>query len=186
MTHTTTRRAFYLNFIDRGLEYHHPPELIRPLLEEQEQQELLGISCYFKVKNSRTWTPIKAGRITSDLAKELEYFAYINKHENPNKPGEFKYFPLSHPCRGTDIIIRMDKGPPVRYDCWKYEPCHLTKQELKYLWQPIHFPRTESFADALQSYQSLRLRFVTNGNGDDDGPKDECRWTTTANGGDFE
>jgi hypothetical protein len=178
--------TFYSNFIDRDLEGHHPPKLVRPLPEEQEQQELLDVPCYFKVKNSRTWTPIKAGRIPSSLNTQLQSLVHINRRENPNNPGEFKYFALSHPRRGMDIIIRMDKGPSVRYDGRKYESSQLTKQELKYLWQPIHSLRPGSFADALRSYQSLQLRFVTNSKGDEGSSKRDSKWTTAASNADFE
>jgi hypothetical protein len=177
--------TFYSNFIDRDLECHRPSNLIRPLPEEQEQRELLGIPCYFKLKNSRTWTPIKSGRITSSLDAKLQSLAQLNRHENPNNPGEFKHFSLSHPRRGMDITIRMHKGPPVSYDCRKYESSQLTKQELKYLWQPIHSLRPESFADALRSYQSLQLRFITNSKGDEGGFKRDSKWTTAASKGDF-
>jgi hypothetical protein len=178
--------TFYSNFIDRDLEFHHPPKLVRPLPEEQQRQELLGVPCYFKVKNSSTWTPIKAGKITSGLERQLQSVAYMNRHENPNNPGEFKRFSLSHPRRGMDVIIRMDKGPPVRYECRKYESSQLTKQELKYLWQPIHSVRGESFADAIRSYQSLQPRFITNSKGNEASSKRESERTTAASNGVFE
>jgi hypothetical protein len=80
----------------------------------------------------------------------------------------------------------MDKGPPVSYDYGKYESSQLTKQERKYLWQPIRSLRPESFSDALRSYQRLQSRFIANSNGNEASSKRESERTTAASNGLFE
>jgi hypothetical protein len=125
--------VYWSNFIDRLLQDDRPCHRSKPLLpEERQRQELLGYECRFKVKGSKTWTPIRAGRITPKLAEKLHNLVKLNFHCHP-RTGQKKYFSLSCPRYGMDIAIYHDRSPPPRYDAQRGEQIPLTEEEQNHL-----------------------------------------------------
>jgi hypothetical protein len=149
--------VYWSNFIDRLLQDDRPYHRSKPLPEERQRQDFLGYECRFKIKGSKTWTPIRAGRITPKLAEKLHNLVKLNYHP---RTGQKKCFSLSHPRYGVDIAIYHDRGPPARYDAQRGEQVPLTEREQNYLWQNIACLKPEKFEVATQAYQTLKSKLI--------------------------
>jgi hypothetical protein len=150
---------YWSNFIIRDLQ-DNPPNKRLPLFpEERQPAELLGVQCRFKTKGSKSWTPVRASRITQKLARKLQSLTRLNVHTNP-KTGATKSFDLSHPRRGMDVLIYHDVSAN-RYDAQRGDQTQLTEEEQRYLWQPIDCLKPDKFQQAVRDYNALRPNFIT-------------------------
>lgn len=139
---------YYSNAIVRSLQEDEPSKKSKPTEEEAESG--------FKKKGSKTWTPVRAVRLTRTLVRELKKLGALNRVKD-KKSGETKAYPLSHPKYGCDINIMYDpneKTPAKKYMVQKGERTALTEDEQEYLMQPIEdLQKPDSLKEANKSFE---------------------------------
>ena len=116
---------YYTNCIVRSLQKQKPSEAVEPTEEEAQSG--------FKDKDSETWTPVRALRLSTGPLRLLKDLKSLNVHEN--KDGDSEGYPVSHLRYGCDVNIKQNESaaPAQRYQVQKGEHTPLTKLERQYL-----------------------------------------------------
>lgn len=139
---------YYSNAIVRSLQEEEPSKLKEPTKKEAKTG--------FKEKGSKTWTPVRAVRLTRTLIRELKKLSSLNRAKD-KKTGESKSFPLSHPKYGCDIQIMYDpneKTPAKKYMVQKGERTALTSEEQEYLlWSIEGMQEPDSLKDSTKDFE---------------------------------
>jgi hypothetical protein len=139
---------YYSNAIVRSLQEDEPSKKQKHTEEEKESG--------FKKKGSKSWTPIRAVRLTRTLVRELKKLGALNRVKD-KKSGETKAYPLSHPKYGCDINIMYDpneKTPAKKYMVQKGERTALSDEEQEYLMQPIEdLQKPDSLKESNKSFE---------------------------------
>lgn len=115
---------YFANAISRK-DQQNAPEKIRVTAAEAESG--------FKSKDSDSYTPCKAVRLTNSVLRRLKELRQLNVHENAE--GESMNYSVMHPKYGVDLSIKKDKElPPAnQYDVQIGTHSPLKKEERAYL-----------------------------------------------------
>lgn len=148
----STNTDYLYNAINRELQ-----EEITPKIATQEEAD-----SGFKVKDSKSRTPVQVVRLTKSLANKLKDLKNLNVHLVPvkGKGGETKKSrvaqDLSHPKYGIDVFLKYDSKADAAnaYSVQKDAVTPLTDEEVEFLrWDIESFPylnepESEEEADA--------------------------------------
>ena len=115
---------YFVNAISRK-DQQNAPERIKATAAETESG--------FKSKESESYTPCKAVRLTNSVLRRLKELRQLNVHENAE--GESMNYSVMHPKYGVDLSIKKDKDlPPAnQYDVQIGTHSPLKKEERAYL-----------------------------------------------------
>ena len=147
-----TSIEYYVNVIHRS-EQKNAPESVRASKEE--------LASGFKDKESDSWTPVKALRLSRSLFQKVQNLKQLNVHENED--GDNVGYPVSHHKLGIDINIKHDKdlAPANQYEAQmgKGDATPLTKTEVKYLkWDLSALMVTPTEAETDEEYAKWAKR----------------------------
>lgn len=151
---------YFVNGIMRGLKA--PRDLTEPTDEEAES----GL----KQMDSDTWTPIRAVRMPSSLARSVKELKSLNVHETESGSENFS---VLHPKFGCDILVKFNKdaAPAQRYTVQLSDKTPLTKAEKAYLiWDLSDLQQVPSLEETKKEYTSWSKR---NGHSSEDGDDDD-------------
>ena len=106
--------------------------------EQQNEPERIKVTkgeadSGYKDKNSESWTPNKAIRLTGSVLRRLQDLRQLNTHEAPD--GETLNYPVSHAKYGCDVSIKRDKSvaPAQMYEIQMGAQAPMTKAERGFL-----------------------------------------------------
>lgn len=157
-------RKYLGNVIVRELaatEPRNPPQT-RPA---EQQARLLGpegdpesIQVLFKMKESRSWTPVRVLRASTSLASTLQALTKINKHGGEPKQ-------LSDVRFGRDVMVlyNKDAAGSAKYQATfgNDGPGPLSKEERRYLMWPIFgLLKPEEQSAAEQEWERLAPKYI--------------------------
>ena len=151
---------YFVNGIMRGLKA--PRDLTEPTDEEAES----GL----KQMDSDTWTPIRAVRMPSSLARAVKELKSLNVHETESGSENFS---VLHPKFGCDILVKFNKDatPAQRYTVQLSDKTPLTKAEKAYLiWDLSDLQQVPSLEETKKEYTSWSKR---NGHSSEDEDDDD-------------
>lgn len=161
---------YYSNFIDRVMQKKGPPESSDPPTPEEKASG-------FKDKESETWTPCVAVRLTSSGIRSMKDLKQLNTHDDDE--GNTKAFAISHPEYGCDINILKDKEkPPANmYAFQKGEHSPLTKAEKRYLQWDLsdltEYPTSKEVEEEFAKWAAkMGVKGVKKASGDDEEEED--------------
>lgn len=150
-----------INAIDRKEQKNEPRRKSKPTKEEREVHKIDGGKYRFKSKDSETWSPVGAYRITSSAGGKIQDIAAINRKKN-KKTGNVEAFGPEDAVNGFDLAIKFDpdRAPAEQYSVQKHENTKLTDEEKEYHIQNIWAEKPEKLADAIKEAESLASRMV--------------------------
>lgn len=160
---------YWSNAIIRSLQKQKPEEVTKPTKEE--------VKTGFKDKDSETWTPNRAVKLTAGLLRALKELKPLNIHEGPE--GDSIPFSVSHTKYGCDVMVKYNKdaAQASRYGVQKGDPKPLSKEEralLTYDISDLH--PLPTLAEAKAEYKSWleRMNGKKKKSSDDDDDEDEA------------
>ena len=131
---------YYVNLLDRGLQEDRPKKAKPPTGEEAKTG--------FKVKGSKSWSPIRVARFPRTLVESIIKLTELNRISGETKQ-------LSDPKYGRDLYVLFNKNASSPSNMWdvQVDPdghSKLSKEEQGYLFYDI-----KSALEELQSQESL-------------------------------
>lgn len=143
--------VYYQNAIIRALQEDKP----KKVREHTKSERKTG----FKEKGSKSWTPVRALRITPGFIRDIKNTAALNRHKA--KDGTKKSFGLTHPKYGCDVEIMYDSKAAAgkKYSIQKGDKSRLTEEEEEYLMQQVEgLIKAEKEKDAKSEYARWKKR----------------------------
>lgn len=124
------QRTGWINAIIRAEQSKEPGTLPKHTKAERESG--------MKDKDSESWTPAYAVRMTKTLVERVQGLKGTNTHHN-KKTGETASYQMSDMRYGCDLMIKYDKdaAPASQYDVQKSDRSPLTEEEKAYLLQDL-------------------------------------------------
>ena len=153
---------YFSNAISRK-EQQNAPERIRATAAETESG--------FKSKDSESFTPVKAIRLTNSVLRRLKELRQLNVHENAE--GDSMNYSVMQVKYGVDLQIKKDKDlPPAnQYDVQMGAHAPMKKEERAYLiWDLSELMITPSAEDTAKEYAKWAAKMGL-GQKEDDEPK---------------
>lgn len=147
------QRTAWINAIIRKEQSKEPADQPKHTKAERESG--------MKDKDSDSWTPIFALRMTKSLVDRIQGLKGTNTHRD-KKSGETKSYHMSDERFGCDLMIKYDKdAPPAnQYDVQKSDRTPLTEEEKAYLLQDLSLLIDEPTSDeeVIRDFESWAKR----------------------------
>jgi hypothetical protein len=160
---------FYSNAIIRDIEEDGPG---KKNTDPTKKERKTG----FKTKGSKSWTPVRAVRLTGGNVSTLKTLGGLNRHKS-KKTGEKKAYPVSHEKYGCDVSIMLDKkekSPGKKYTIQKGDPSPINEEQSEYLLYQIEdMIKPDSKEDAKKEYKRWLEKMGSKKKGKGDSDDDE-------------
>lgn len=148
------QKTYWIGAIVRQEQEKAPATLPRPTKAELESG--------FKDKDSDSFTPVYAIRMTKTLVERIQGLKGTNTHFN-KKTGETKSYHMSDEKFGCDLMIKFDPDastPANMYDVQKGDRTPLTEEEKSYLLQNLELliDEPEDEAELIRDFESWAKR----------------------------